>query len=299
MKKSAVLAALILANLLTSCKELPQISEPPEASSTQDITENLRPAPSEQTDLTPIYDCTAILEAYRSEDPSSLSEKDRAIYDGAVNAISEFYSQDLSEEDAVIAAHDWLVTHVTYDKKMLLPVPKQSKDSENPYGAFKLGQAICMGYTTSFQLLMDMLGIQCIIVRGSSEGEEHAWNMVNLDGNWYHVDVTWDDFVPDEDNRPPFHTYVLVPDSVMEQLHIWDRENSPKAESTDRIYFKTHGLYAQSVSKVRQLLNSAYANYEKYAEIMTSSVDTCAMDHVTSYWPQNLGEYAVTIYWLE
>ena len=46
------------------------------------------------------------------------------------------------------------------------------------------GQAICMGYANTFQLFMDLLDIPCITVIGASSGsrEDHAWNLVQLDG---------------------------------------------------------------------------------------------------------------------
>lgn len=40
---------------------------------------------------------------------------------------------------------------------------------------------------------MDMLGIENGTVSGEAGNEQHIWNTVMLDGQWYHVDVTWDD----------------------------------------------------------------------------------------------------------
>ena len=59
------------------------------------------------------------------------------------------------------------------------------------YGAFVNHNAVCQGYALAFKVLMDRAGIPCCYV--SSDAINHAWNMVRLDGNWYHVDVTWDD----------------------------------------------------------------------------------------------------------
>ena len=66
------------------------------------------------------------------------------------------------------------------------------------YGALVQGQAVCDGYSHAFQLLCRRLGIECTTVDGTSDfnsdhEDGHMWNCVLLNGNWYHVDVTWND----------------------------------------------------------------------------------------------------------
>ena len=311
-----ILAAALALLMLVSCSDAVEGHMPPEeikpsaensadtAAETSEEDTPDSPAESDESaepdedGLTPIYNTSAIVEAYASGDASGLSEKDKEIYDAAVKAVSEFYREGMSGEETVIAAHDWIVTNATYDEKMLLPIPKQSEDAENPYGLLINGQSVCMGYTTTFKMFMDMLGVECIIVRGSSEGEEHAWNQVKLGDNWYHVDVTWDDFVEDEPNRPPFHIYTLLNDSEMELMHVWDHSTSMPADSTDMIYYKNHGLYAKNSAEVKELLNSAYDAGKRHAEIMTDDANTLNFSHVDSYWINDLGDHYVTVYWL-
>jgi len=69
------------------------------------------------------------------------------------------------------------------------------RTSYQPYGPLIQGKGVCLGYAETFRLLMDMAGIECITVTGAAfmSRENHAWNMVKLDGEWYCVDVTWDD----------------------------------------------------------------------------------------------------------
>lgn len=268
------------------------------AESTDEASADTEEAPTE----TPIYDCTAILSAYSTGDVSKLSEKDLAIYNAAVDAVSEFYRDGMDDVEIITAAHDWLVTHVVYDEGMLLAVPKKQDDTENPYGALVLHQGICMGYTTSFQLFMDMLGVDSQIIRGMGYGsdiwEEHAWNLVCVDGKYYHVDATWDDFVPDEEGRIPFHLYMLVPDSVMEVLHRWEHEDYPEAVSSDLNYFINNGLYAKDAETVKKIQKQAHKNGDGYCEIMTDG-DSAAFDPCAyAYWANDLGDYYVTIYWI-
>lgn len=61
------------------------------------------------------------------------------------------------------------------------------------YGAIVEGRAVCEGYAKAFQLLSSRVGVECCTIRGQGDGISHMWNLVNIDGSWYHVDATWDD----------------------------------------------------------------------------------------------------------
>ena len=304
MIKRVLPLALALLLLLSGCSaDTPHndvVITDDNAEVTKPSTESSEPEP--EIEETPIYDTSKILEAHESGDTSPLSEKDKAIYDAALSAISEFYTDGMSDAEIITAAHDWIVTNITYDAGMLLAIPDKTDETENPYGALILHQGICMGYTTTFQLFMDLLGVDSQIVRGTASGdgewEEHAWNLVCIDGEYYHVDTTWDDFVPDEPERQAFHIYLLVPDSVMEQLHRWDRDAVPSATSDDLIYYKSRGLYAEKRSDSERIQGEAHTNRQDYCEIMSPSSKAVGFNHVDYYWVNDLGDYVVTIYWM-
>lgn len=88
--------------------------------------------------------------------------------------------------------HDYLIDTISYDKTL-------TKDNiYNIYGALINREAVCEGYAKSFKFLLDQFGIPCVIVCGtgrnsSGQIESHAWNYVQIDNNWYAIDVTWDD----------------------------------------------------------------------------------------------------------
>lgn len=126
--------------------------------------------------------------------------------------------------DKVAAVHDWLVRNVAYDESDRLA-------SHTAYGLFANGTAVCEGYSQAFKLAMDELGVPCTIVR--SEDMAHQWNMVCLDGTWYHVDVTWDDPTPDagwQDSVSREH--FLRGDASMAALgyHGWESEHEAPAD---------------------------------------------------------------------
>ena len=100
-----------------------------------------------------------------------------------------------SDYERIRAVHDWLVRNCVYTQE------DDDIVAHTSYGALVRRDAVCQGYTGAFKLLLARLGIPCEVV--VSEAMDHQWNMVFLDGAWYHVDVTWDDPVPDQGYDAP------------------------------------------------------------------------------------------------
>ena len=97
-----------------------------------------------------------------------------------------------TDYEKIKEVHNWLIENIEYDINL---------ESDEPYsisGALTEGKAVCEGYARSFKYIMDELKIPCVLVSGTGtnsngETESHAWNYIQLDGNWYAIDVTWDD----------------------------------------------------------------------------------------------------------
>jgi hypothetical protein len=97
-----------------------------------------------------------------------------------------------TDYDKIKIAHDSIIENIEYDSTI------SKDDIYNIYGALINKEAVCEGYAKSFKYIMDKLGVPCIIACGlgqNSKGqtENHAWNYVYLDDNWYAIDTTWDD----------------------------------------------------------------------------------------------------------
>lgn len=105
-----------------------------------------------------------------------------------VNSISK----ESSNYDKALKVHDYLVKNLEYETSL------QEENNRNIYGALIEKNVVCEGYAKAFKYLMDELNIECILVSGtatnsSGHSEAHMWNYIKLNGNWYGVDVTWDD----------------------------------------------------------------------------------------------------------
>ena len=113
---------------------------------------------------------------------------DRAAYEAAAEALlAECVFPGMTDEQIALSIHDALAARCSYDSTL-------TRVTE--YDALVTGSAVCQGYAEAYMDLMNRAGVECVYV--PSEGMDHGWNQVCLDGQWYHVDVTWDDPTPDK-----------------------------------------------------------------------------------------------------
>lgn len=186
--------------------------------------------PPGKDDMT-LYDTAAILEAWESGDVSCLSEKDAAILDMAGKVLDEVLEEGMTDYERERALYQWETSHAIYDQDHYDKLGRMDPDSHNPYGLLKNGKAICVGFATTFQLLMDMAGVECVTVVGASRdnASDHAWNMVRLDGKWYCADPTWDvEKVPED-----WDYFNVTSDWMVITDHQWDYETVPEATAVD------------------------------------------------------------------
>ena len=106
--------------------------------------------------------------------------------------------------DRVKFVHDYLVTYAEYDYVALEEITQtvqkaSSQQSHSVYGCLVSQLAVCDGYAKTFQMIMNLLGIECEYVEGDAGGG-HAWNYIVLDNESYWMDVTWDDYDRRDEN---------------------------------------------------------------------------------------------------
>ena len=132
-----------------------------------------------------------------------------SIYEDAVTCALSRVNSTMTPLQKALVLHDYLAQHAEYDL---------TYSKYNSYNAIVDGTAVCQGYTMAYMDLMNRVGIPC--ATSSSDAMNHIWNLVQIDGDWYHVDVTWDDPVDDTLGRV-LHTNFLRSDEG-----IADPENS-------------------------------------------------------------------------
>ena len=182
-----------------------------------------------QADDMTVFDNSAILSAWRSGNTSALSKSDKKVLAAAEKVIGKYVALEMSDAEKEAALYLWLVRNTEYDKTHYSS-KGAPRTSYEPYGPLVQGKGVCLGYATTFQLLMDMAGVECVTVTGASymNRENHAWNMVRLDGEWYCVDPTWED-IPAGGTIEDAIYFNVTSEHMAETDHQWDYDSVPEA----------------------------------------------------------------------
>jgi len=154
-------------------------------------------------------------------------------YKYALNKAMEVVKSEMTDVEKALALHDYLVLNCEYDHVRLHDgtIPNTSYTS---YGALVDRIAVCQGYAYAYAEMLRTAGIPTYVV--ASDEMRHAWNLVYLDGAWYHIDVTYDDPVDSfqgecmgvdyNDEGFVWHDYFVKSDAEFLELehHDWAQE---------------------------------------------------------------------------
>jgi len=139
-----------------------------------------------------------VSKAIKTGETRTLAPEELEVYNKVRKIVELYVKPGMSEYEKELILHDYLIVNTTYDTSPIKEIPW---DSHTPYGALIKGVAVCNGYSDSFKLLMDAVGIECDIIYGDAETkgviQKHAWNRVKIEGDYYLVDATWDDAFPE------------------------------------------------------------------------------------------------------
>ena len=136
------------------------------------------------------------------DDASVQAGKQQEIQDKVKEVISQIIQDNMSDEEKELAINEYLCQTIEYDESALLSaenydymqVDSEFNDSFTAYGALINGKCVCAGYAAAFKLLAEEAGLSSIVVTGMLDGTmSHAWNKVNINGEWQIIDVTNND----------------------------------------------------------------------------------------------------------
>ena len=131
--------------------------------------------------------------------------------------IEENYNSELPLYDNLKNIHDYIINNTKYDVNY-----KENKKLEtfNAYGVLKEHLATCNGYSDLMAIILSKLNINNYKIAynpiDTSKEEGHVWNALYIDGEWKHIDLTWDDPVGDGRDYL-YHKYFLVNTEEMKE----------------------------------------------------------------------------------
>lgn len=152
--------------------------------------------------------------------------------------VSTIIQPTMTEMEKVKAINDYVVLNTVYTYEGT----GTKTTVHSPYTMINEGKGVCQAYALIAYRLLKEAGIEARYVTGYAR-EYHAWNLVKLDGQWYHLDTTWNDPLFDKTaiaNSPKLkdykrYRYFLLSDKSMEKDHQIDQNGYPKTPADDYV----------------------------------------------------------------
>ena len=169
-----------------------------------------------------------------------------------------------TDYDKELRVHDWLCKNVNYDFKGTdMDNPARVVLSHNIVGVFAKRKAQCEGIAKAVKVLLNAVDIKCIVATGDADTngsrEHHAWNVVDIDGNPYQVDVTWD--IGASKGRVSYD-YFNVTDEIIGKTHKLE-DKVPECTSLKDNYFERNKLTFKSKSQLIAYITREIAQGQK------------------------------------
>ena len=209
------------------------------------------------------YPGDRIADAYFSGDSSDLSYDEKRTLAEAEKILEAARAEADSEFELELLLHDAIAERVTYfNGSTEVPDAKNPPRHLTAVGALLDKKANCQGYTDAFYLLATMAGFKVGRMNVYNSDGWHIANTVFIDGEWYIVDVTFDDSVVYTDGvQPSYRLFNAGRDMCLEYEWGEEMEYYPIADETDENYF-----YFNDAKDTEFYYEKAFQNVEMLAE---------------------------------
>jgi len=202
---------------------------------------------------------------YRTEDNTE-RERMAGKLEKAVQVAFSGVPEGAGEFELALYIHDYIINKCRYTTSGL------NTFGATVYGCLVDGEAHCEGYAKAFQYLCAQVGIECVVVTGvTSDGENHAWNQVEIDGEWFNVDVTWDDLDVETGGR---HLYFMCDDEFMSKSHTAEVAYfTPFECNSESSWFTRKGLFIDTIDDAESVIRREVAAGNKAIELKFDEIN--------------------------
>ena len=169
------------------------------------------------------YDNKTLMIEY-GQTTAELEQKQAEVMAEVKRVVQDIITDDMTDYEKEMAINDYLCESAEYDMDALenalendMIVDASFNDSFTPYGILINKVGVCASYAAAFKLLADEAGLGCIVVTGYLNGNlPHAWNRVNINGEWMSIDTTNND-------NPYLYNYLFnIPDHISKMVLVED-----------------------------------------------------------------------------
>lgn len=161
-------------------------------------------------------------------------------FEAKVNAIVASAKKISGLYGKVYAVHNYIVDKTDYDLKAPM--------CRSAYACLIGKRAVCAGYARAFMVIMERLGIPCGYVRGYSRDthEKHGWNYVCLEGEYYFIDLTWDDpVIRGGGNKRSMEFFCITTQELLKTHIPADPKLIPVCKGTKYNYYRYNRFYLE------------------------------------------------------
>lgn len=144
-------------------------------------------------------------------------------FDRTVSSILAERPNTEDDYEVELYLHDRLLESCVYDDAAASATSDEYANAYSAYGALVEGKAVCEGYAKAMQLLLNASSIPTTVVLGyaAEDNEAHMWNLVEINGNYYYLDPTWND---DDDADDVLHTYFNITSNMLLRTHAPEKD---------------------------------------------------------------------------
>lgn len=149
--------------------------------------------------------------------------------DSALAALSAQMDTAATLPDQALVLHDYMASHYHYATDY-----DTNNEAFYPGAILTKGSGVCQAYAYLYQYLFCKRGVECYTVSSSSMG--HAWNLIRINGKYYHIDVTWDDPVNDYFGQARHNYFLLSDKRISDENHRHTGWNMSSLVANDTTY---------------------------------------------------------------
>ncbi|MFC4804072.1 transglutaminase domain-containing protein [Filifactor villosus] len=206
----------------------------------------------------------------------SVSKQDAQAVHNYINKwVENNITSGMTEEEKVRRIHDSIITNFEYKKGDRNKKVKGYVAHSSAAMVFG-GGGVCQSYAILFDKMATRAGLQTRYITGTVHiGGEHAWNMVKIGSNWYHIDTTWDDPINNSDRI--YYDYYLKGDEDMSKTHRWNRLKYAKAPVSYNLAQSVKKAAGGSDPKVAQIDQNREREEVSYLQPKGSELSDYAM----------------------